>query len=617
MSVQRKPAIEMTRLAFVVAAMAVIVLVYLWRVFQMQVLEGSLYELRARQTVQRVEPVFAQRGLIYDRTVQEPVATNRTSFALTLVAADIPAGQQDEVVTLLAELLGRDRGGIDARLRSTRRGSFQPVEIASGLTLAQINGVAERIDRLPGVSWYSKPERIYPDGALLSNVLGYVGDITPQELQILFNEGYTATSILGKSGVEQRYDQLLRGTDGRRFRVVDARGRYVGEDQRLVAPEQGDDLVLTLDRRLQDLASQALGSRIGSVVAMRPGTGEVLAMVTYPRFNPNAFAGPDGQQAIRALSLDRRAPFLNRPTQAAASPASTFKIVMSAAVLGENAFSPTEEILCTGTFPFGNRVFNDWLEYGHGQMNLAGALAQSCNVYYYTMGAQHLSVDQIIDYSFRLGLGTRTGIDLGGEVEGLVPSPAWKEQALNQRWVGGDTVNMSIGQGYLQVTPLQMAVMLSTIVNGGTVYQPQVLREVRNPVTGGILQRNQPVVVRESGIDPEILRTVREHLRGVLTDGTAEVVITTSAVESAGKTGTGQIGVEGQFHSWFVAYAPYGDHVPRSEQIVLVVMVDAVNEWEWWAPKAANIILHGYFRDLDYDAAVADLRRGPRWLWYM
>lgn len=617
MSVQRKPSIDTQRLVVVAAGIALLVVVYLWRIFQMQVVEGALYELRARQSVQRAELFFAQRGLIFDTTADEPIAANRSSFAITVVAAGIPQGQRHDTMALLAELLGRDQSVMEARLRGVPGGSFQPVEIASGLTLGQINRVAERLDRLPGVSWYSKPERVYPHGDLLANILGYVGDITPQELQVLFNEGYTASSILGKSGVEQQYDQLLRGTDGRRFRIVDARGRYIGEDQRVIPPEQGNDLVLTIDRSLQELATKALGPRIGSVVVMRPGTGEVLALVTYPRFDPNRFSGPDGSQAIRALSQDPRSPFLNRPVQAAASPASTFKVVMNTALLAEDAFPPREEILCTGTFPFGNRVFNDWLEYGHGPMNLAGALAQSCNIYYYTMGAHHLSVDQIIDYSFRLGLGTRTGIDLTNEVEGLVPSPAWKEQALNQRWVGGDTVNMSIGQGYLQVTPLQMAVMMSTIVNGGTVYRPYVLREVRDPVTGAVLERNPPQVNRESGIDATVLRTVREHLRGVLTEGTAEVVITTSAVESAGKTGTGQIGLEGQYHSWFVAYAPYGEDVPHSEQIVVVVMVDAANEWEWWAPKAANIILHGHFRNLPYDDAIADLRRGPRWLWYM
>jgi penicillin-binding protein 2 len=262
-------------------------------------------------------------------------------------------------------------------------------------------------------------------------------------------------------------------------------------------------------------------------------------------------------------------------------------------------------------------VFNDWLEYGHGPVNLESALAQSCNVYYWNMGAHHLSVDQIIDYSARLGLGRPTGIDLPGESQGLVPSPAWKEQAFSARWVGGDTVNMSIGEGFLQVTPIQLANMVATVVNDGIAYRPHVLREVRDPVTGAVIRRVEPEVIRDAELNGDTLRAVRAAMRSVITEGTANVVITTDAVEVAGKTGTGQIGSETQWTSWFVAYAPYGSDISAEEQIVLVVMVDGANEWEWWAPKAANVILHGYFRDLNYEEAVADLRRGTRPLWYM
>jgi penicillin-binding protein 2 len=290
---------------------------------------------------------------------------------------------------------------------------------------------------------------------------------------------------------------------------------------------------------------------------------------------------------------------------------------MTTAILEENAFPADEEVNCTGQFAYGNRVFNDWLEQGHGPLNLAGALAQSCNVYFWTMGANHLTVDQIIDYSARLGLGQPTGVDLPGEVSGLVPSPAWKEQTLNTRWVGGDTVNMSIGEGYLEVTPLQMANLVATVVNNGQVYRPYLLKEVRDPVTGAVVQQTEPQLVRDADISAETLEAVRSAMRGVITDGTANVVITTDAVASAGKTGTGQVGSETNWTSWFVAYAPVGEMVAPEDQIVLAVMVDAANEWEWWAPKAANIILHGYFEDLSFDEAVADLRRGPRPLWYM
>ena len=606
------------RALVLVVGTTVVFLAYLLRIFDMQVLDGYIYLNRARETAQRSEPVFAQRGLIFDRDMNHVLASNQSSFALTVTPGEVPRGELDGLITTVAELIGRDEAVMRERLARRRANSFQAVEVVSGLALDELTVVAERIDSLPGVGWYSKPERTYPDQELLSHVLGYVGDITPEELQVLFNEGYTATSVLGKAGVEQQYDQLLRGSDGRRFRTVDARGRRVGTDEELIPPEQGSNLVLTIDRDLQQLAQDALGPRIGSVVVLKPGTGEILAMVSYPRFNPERFTGPQGQRSFRDLALDARSPFLNRPIQSVAAPASTFKILMTTAVLEEDAFPPEEEIVCTGRFAYGNRVFNDWLEYGHGPMNLAGALAQSCNIYFWTMGANHLSVDQIIDYAGRLGLGRPTGVDIPGEVSGLVPSPAWKERTFNTRWVGGDTVNMAIGEGFLQVTPIQMANLVATIVNDGVAYRPHVLKEVRDPVTGSVLERVEPEVTRESGISRETLREVRADMRGVITEGTANVVITTDAVASAGKTGTGQVGgSDTNWTSWFVAYAPYGEDVPREDQIVVAVMVDAANEWEWWAPKAANLILHGHFEGLNFEDTVADLRRAPRPLWYM
>lgn len=617
MSVSKEQLVDGRRLYAIASVLVLLLVVYGWRFFQMQVVEGYIYQDRAQETAQRSEPVFAQRGQIFDRNYDAPLASNRNSFTITVVPADLPRGAHEEIITRVALLFDREPGPVLDRYRSTARGRYQPVEIISNVSVENLTLLAENIREFPGVSWYSKPERVYPFGEVTSNVVGYVGDITTQELQILFNEGYTATAILGKNGIEQRYDQLLRGSDGRRFRLFDAQGRRIGEDERIIPPTQGSNLVLTIDRSLQELAQEALGPRIGSVVVMKPHSGEVLALVTYPRFDPNRFIGPGGNREVQRLSRDVRSPFLNRPVQSAAAPASTFKIVMSTAVLEENAFPLDEEIDCTGQFPFGNRVFNDWLEFGHGPVNLAQALAQSCNIFYYTMGTSRLSLDQIIDYSYRLGLGSTTGIDISGEVAGLVPSPAWKEQNRNSRWVGGDTVNLSIGQGYLQVTPLQMAVMMSTLVNDGIAKRPYILSEVRNPITGNIESRVQPEMVRDAELRPETLRNIRSHMREVITDGTAEVVITTRAVESAGKTGTGQVGIQERYHSWFVAYAPHGEDVPVEEKVVVVVMVDAANEWEWWAPKAANIILHGYFQGLDFENTVMELRRGPRPLWYM
>jgi len=613
----KRTIVQPARTGTLIAIVVVSFTLFLVRLFGMQIVDEIIYSARASAVARRSVPIIAERGLIYDRNYDTPIAANRESFAVTVISAELPDDQRARVVRILSEILRVSFEEVDERLTGTRVSMYQAIEVASGVTLAAVTELAERIDELPGVSWYSKPRRVYTHDDLLSNVIGYVGDITPEELQVLYNEGYGANAVIGKSGVEQQYDAVLRGKDGRRFRTVDARGRRVDDQEDLVPPERGSNLVLTIDANLQQLAAEALGDRIGSVVVLRPTTGEILALVSYPRYDPNLFLEPDGDERFRMLALDPRSPFLNRPIQALAAPASTFKVLMTTAVLEEQALPVDQTVHCNGVFQYGNRSSSCWLSYGHGAVDLYEGLAQSCNVYFWTIGTEYLGVDTIIEYCSQLGLGQKTGIDLPGEVDGLVPSPLWKEQVINTRWVGGDTVNMSIGEGFLQVTPIQLANLVATITNNGTSYVPHLLKEVRNPVTGRVIQTIEPQVLRETAISDETFLRVREAMRGVIATGTAEVVITTDAVSVAGKTGTGQTGREDHLTSWFVAFAPYGEDVSPEEQIVLVVKVDAANDWEWWAPKAANIILHGFFRELDFEESVADLRQGSKPLWYM
>ena len=225
------------------------------------------------------------------------------------------------------------------------------------------------------------------------------------------------------------------------------------------------------------------------------------------------------------------------------------------------------------------------------------------------MGRQHLGVDRIVDFSQQFGLGQLTGIDLPGETSGLIPNPQWKEQTYNVKWVGGDTMNISIGQGDLLTSPLQMANMMAMVVNEGVIYRPHLLKETRNPVSGEIVESYTPEVLHRSTINTEVFRELKSYLRTVITEGTAEVVLTTKATEVAGKTGTSEAGFEDQWSSWFAAYAPYG--APADEAVVVVVNVEPVNEWEWWAPKASNIIFQGIFADQTFSEAVKTLR----WQW--
>lgn len=600
------------------AFIVVVIVGYIAYLFSMQIIDNYVYASRAERVKQRSIAIPARRGEIFDRNYDAPIVTNTDSFAVFINPADIPVGQHDEVFRRVADYLDMPVERIHRRIPPERYNVYQPIEIQSGLSFRRITRLAERADRYPGVGWQNKPIRYYPEGETLTHVLGYVGDITPEELQVLYNRGYTANEAIGKSGVEQQYDEILRGEPGRSYRTVDASGRLVddvGPDD--IPPELGDNLVLTIDRDIQQLTAEALGDRIGAAVVLKPATGEVLAMASYPTFDPNRLFGEGATEAFAETSRGTYSPFLNRATQSSYSPASTWKVVLTTAALEEQVIELDETLNTEGYYVLGNRVFNDWRESGFGPLDIFGGLANSSNVFFWKLGVERLGVDRIVDYAHKLGFGVETGIDLPGEVSGTVPTPEWKLEEYNTPWVGGDTANFSVGQGFLSVTPLQLANMVAMIVNDGVVYRPHVLKEVRDQTTGELLRTVEPEVLHTMQAEQSTFDNVKKAMRGVVTDGTAEVVITTPEVDVAGKTGTSQVvGLEENWHSWFVAYAPYETPDPE-ERVVVAVMVDAANEWEWWAPKAANIILHGIFSDSNFEESVASLRQAPRPLWYM
>lgn len=578
--------------------------------FSMQIVRGGVYRQRARDVSSRETGIPAQRGNIYDRAADIPLVFNVDSFAVDLSPAEVPADDLPDLLARLAAALSLPLEEVERKVPAKARTSYQPVEIRGGVPLATVSYIAEHIERFPGVTWRSKPVRNYLESGSLAHVIGYVGDINREELQVLYNRGYDVTSVLGKSGIERQYDELLRGRDGKRYRRVDVRERRRdADDEEVVTPTPGLDVVLTIDRRIQKVAEQALGDRRGSVVVLRPATGEVLALVSYPSFDPNRFFDTDGGSYFARLAADPSFPFLNRAVQSVYQPASTFKIVLTAAAVEERSVPPARTVRCTGKIDYGDRTFNCWKKEGHGPLDLMGGLAQSCDVYFWTLAREEdgLGVERIVSYAREFGLGAATGIDLPEERAGLLPTPAWKERTRRLAWVGGDTLNLAIGQGDLTVSPLQMANMVAIVANGGVIYKPHLLKETRDPVSGAVIERVQPEVLHASRVSPATWAFVQAAMRGVITNGTAAPVITTRAVEIAGKTGTSETNVEGQWHSWFAAYAPYRTDAPE-ERVVVVTMVEASETWEWWAPKAANLILHAIFTGQSFEETLATLR---------
>jgi penicillin-binding protein 2 len=578
--------------------------------FWLQIVKGGEFTQRAKAVSEREASIPAQRGEIFDTHADDPLVFNVDSFAVDIVPGEVPTASLPALFARLSKALGMPLEDIEQKVPAKTWRQFQPIELLGGLTLERISSIAEHKEDFQGVSWHNKPIRSYVESATLAHVIGYVGDISPEELQVRYNQHYVQGSAIGKSGIEGQYDGLLRGTDGVSFKVVDVKEHELSTANVVrVPPKPGLNVVLTIDRKIQKLAEQALGARNGSVVVLKPATGEVLALVSYPSFDPNKFFTPESSDYIKSLSLDPSSPFLDRAIQSAYPPGSTFKIIMTTGIVDDGTFPMNRMVNCTGKLEFGDRVFNCWQTTGHGYLDLFGGLAQSCDVYFWTLG-NLLGPDKILSYARDFYVGERSGIDLPGEIGGTLPTPEWKEKRFHSPWVGGDTLNISVGQGYVTMTPLQLADALAMVVNGGVIYRPHLLKETIDPATNRTVSVTEPEIMHRSPISADTFKTVQEALRGVITKGTAGPVITTKAVEIAGKTGTAQIvaGVDKKWwHSWFAAYGPYVSEKPE-DQVVVVVMVEASQNWEWWAPKAADIIFQGIFADQTYEQVLSTLK---------
>jgi penicillin-binding protein 2 len=598
------------RYTFLRVFCVILFLAYTARLFTMQVLQGSSYRSMARDTARRTATVPAQRGEIYDRSFSAPLAWNEASFSISITPAEVPPGRLAETIGKIARITGVPKEQIERKVPAQLAYLYQPVEAVSGVPFAAIAALAEQADALPGVSWEAKPVREYAeDLGSLSHIVGYIGDITRDELLLRYDKGYQQGDLIGKDGIEKQYEELLRGEDGRETRVVDSRGRRISGGGGRILPKTGRNLVLTIDRGIQTLAEKALGERSGAAVVLRPATGEILAMVSYPWVDSRAFLhGQTSEEFARVLD-DPDKPLLNRAVQSSYPPASTFKIVVTTGILAEGSFPQEQTVNCPGEINFGGRTWRCWiLRPGHGRLNLQRAVADSCDIYFWTVARDTLGAERIIHYARDFGFGAPTGIDLPSESSGFVPTPQWKEQNIHEKWVPGDTMNMAIGQSYTLATPLQLADMTAMVVNGGVIYQPHLLKEVRDPDSGALEQVVVPKVLRRSDVPEAVFEEVRKDMRSVVTGGTVRYTgLNSRLVEIAGKTGTAEVGQPDRWHSWFVAYAPFRTDRPE-DRVVVSVIVEASNQWEWWGTYAAAIILQGIFAHQTYEEAARSMR---------
>ncbi|MFQ5340617.1 MAG: penicillin-binding protein 2 [Anaerolineae bacterium] len=613
------------------------------RLWQLQVVRGDRYRLQADTNRFRVEDIGAPRGVIYDRN-GEIVVRNKASFAVSIVPADLPDDQAPAVYEKLSGLLGIpvsgrpagadevSRPGIREIIEAGREHDpYAPVLVKANVPRDVALIIEEAHLSLPGVRVETAPIREYITGALMSHILGYMGPIPREWAEVYAQQGYDPDDRVGLAGIEYTFEDALRGENGEQFVEVDVLGRVLRTIGDPIESIPGSNLYLTIDSQLQrnveDIVRAALaniGASSGVAIVGDPNTGEILAMVSLPSYDDNLFAGGIAAQDWEMLTSAPFNPLLGRAIAGLYPPGSAFKLIPAAAALEEGVVSPNTLINDPGVILVKNQYFPDdpdlaqpffcWLQTGHGKLNVVGAIAQSCDVFFYEVAGgfedfRGLGVDRLARYAESFGLGAPTGIDLPGEADGLVPTPKWKRLRFGAEggiWTTGNTYNMGIGQGDVLVTPLQMFSMVSAVANGGTLYRPQIVERIVD-AQGQALDSAEPEVIRQMPVNPAYLAIVRQGMRQAVTVGTAQPAWThlPEEVRVAGKTGTAEFcqpnaagtdclrDEDGNLptHAWFVAFAPF-----EAPEIAVVVFVDGhgvgqvIEGSQVAAPIAADII---------------------------
>jgi penicillin-binding protein 2 len=538
----------------IIAFVVIFALLYL-RLVQLQIAERKRFDLLAIENAATTVPEPAPRGVIYDR-FGKVMLESRPIFSVRVLPYVLSGKSESErrrILGLLGKFLGQQ---IKYKVTAT-----EPLIVEDNIALDTAIRISERKREMEGVVVSSRPVRLSKHGSVASHVLGYVGEIEKEELGRLKGHGYRLGDFMGKDGIEKVYDHLIRGVDGGKKVEVDVYGTPMRILESL-DPVPGPDVKLTIDLDMQLKLEEALAKQAdeGAAVVMDARTGEILAMASFPNYDPNIFTDPKENWKWKKLEEEKH-PFMNRAL-AIYPPGSIFKLITLSAALEEKVAEPDEVITCHGSYKVLNRVAKCWLEGGHGPIDVREGLVWSCDVVFYELG-KRLGPDLISKYAGKYGLGERTGIDLPQEKKGFLPTSAWKEKKMNEMWYDGDSINYGIGQGFVQVTPLQMAVAFNGIATG-KIIRPYVMKEIRDR-EGNILYSGTSEVMGEIPVSPENQELIRGLLRQVVVRATG-VAAWVQGIPAAGKTGTAEN--PDKAHAWFICYAPYDD-----PEIVIVSFV--------------------------------------------
>jgi len=581
---QKLPQGRLAAISYLIAAGTLFLLIGFWK---LQIIQSDHYGQLAERNRIRSLPIIAPRGQILDRE-KRVIVDNYPSFSVLLLREDPKL--LEEGLPLVAEGLGITIEEIQQQIEASKSiPKFQPIQIKPEASQADIAFIESHRADLPLLELLMVHRRRYPRDGFLAHAIGYVGEVSEKQIEAS-GDKLRPGDFVGKSGLERQYNETLMGTDGMRRIVVNSVGKEV-EKLEHVEAQAGQNIQLTIDYDLQVVAEAAMAGQKGAVVALDPRTGEVLAMVSQPAPDPNSFAIRIPAQEWKQLNEDPDKPLLNRAIQAQLAPGSVFKIVMSTAMLESKVIPEDYSVYCPGYADFYGRVFKCWVfdKGGHGHVKLHDAIVHSCDIFFYNVG-KRLGIDRISYYANQLGLGRRTGIDLPGEMEGLVPSEEWKKRVLRQPWYPGETISVAVGQGALITTPLQLARTIGGIALGGVFKQPHLLMDAK--------------AVKEETF------TINEHTTEVVTQAMFGVVnqeggtakgSRLEGIEFCGKTGTAQlissdglkkVGKQKQFsdNAWFVGYAPR-----RNPEIVVSVLVEhGLHGSSAAAPVARDIIKRYY-----------------------
>ncbi|VAX21131.1 Peptidoglycan D,D-transpeptidase MrdA [hydrothermal vent metagenome] len=561
----------------------------LWhlQVLQHEILAGKSENNRIRQI--RTDGL---RGRILDRN-GIPLVDSRPSFQVSLIPEDVK--DMEWTLDFLEKEISIDKQAVREAIKKTR--SFNKVTLKRDISRKEVAFIEERRIDLPGVFLEVKAARNYENGDMAAHILGYLGAISQKQYDKSSPEIYSRDDFIGQYGVEKVFEKTLRGGKGFKRIEVDAAGREL-RNLATKHPESGKDIHLTLDYETQKAAEEAFGDKMGAAIAIDPDTGEVLAFVSKPSFNPNDFAFGIRTDNWKKLLADEFHPLQERPTQGQYPPGSTFKIIMAAAALEEGIITPETKFYCPGHYRLGKRSYRCWKKGGHGSVDVHTALVRSCDVFFYNVGIK-LGINKIAEYSRKFGLGVKTGIELTGEKPGLTPTKEWKLRAKKERWIKGETVSCSIGQGFVLATPIQLARMVAMVANGGRLITPTIIKKDGQKKTKGV----------RTSLKKETLDIIGLALRGVVAEkhGTAWR-LRKGKYTYAGKTGTAQVvkmkqnekwehekmQIKHRDHAWFVSYAPFDN-----PKIAVAVIAEHAGHGGSMAAPVAQKIMDTYLSKLE------------------